>query len=414
MPNFSVLHVLNSNRWHYMFKSFFLAGFEGSTGYNVERQWIDQVEATQHDLFADEDYARLRDIGIRATREAVRWSLVDLNGSYDFSSLQPILHASRKHEIEVIFDLFHFGYPDFIDLFSEDFPQRFAEYCYAAASHIAENSSGIPYFTPINEPSYFSWAAGEAGLFAPHQIGRGWELKVQLLKAAICGINAIHAACPRARIVNVDPLCRVAVPVNQPELQEEVESFNSNAVFQAWDILSGRLLPELGGSLKHLDIIGINYYWTNQWEWGGAGNPLPDDDPRRCSLQNLVHSVWQRYGEEMLITETSHLGDMRPVWLHEMTAEVETLLDEGIPLRGVCLYPILGMPEWHKRDEWTQMGLWDLVAENEKLTRVLHLPMFEAFKKAQRLEQHKARHNTYRESSSTNALRYSAGSQSSA
>lgn len=397
-----------------MFKSFFLAGFEGSTGYNVERQWIDQVAATQHDLFADDDYARLHEIGIRATREALRWSLIDRNGKYDFSSLQPVLNASRKHDMEVIYDLFHFGYPDFIDLFSEDFPERFADYCYATAKHIAENSSGICYFTPVNEPSYFSWAAGEAGMFAPHQTGRGWELKIQLIKAAICGINAIRVACPLARIINVDPLCRVTVPANQPELYEEVEHFNSNVVFQGWDVLSGRLLPELGGSPKHLDIIGINYYWTNQWEWGGTGAPLADDDPCRYSLQNLVRLVWQRYGHEMLITETSHVGDMRPVWLHELTAEVEAILDKGIPLQGVCLYPILGMPEWHKRDEWAQMGLWELIAENEKLTRVLHLPMFEAFQKAQRLEQHKARHKAYREFASANAAGYSVGAQSSA
>ena len=55
-----------------MFKSFFFAGFEGSTGYNIHHQWIDQVQATQHDLFADGDYARLNDLGIRAAREAVR------------------------------------------------------------------------------------------------------------------------------------------------------------------------------------------------------------------------------------------------------------------------------------------------------------------------------------------------------
>jgi hypothetical protein len=98
----------------------------------------------------------------------------------------------------------------------------------------------------------------------------------------------------------------------------------------------------------------------------------------------------------MLLTETSHVGDTRAIWLHELAAEVEVLLDEGIPLRGVCLYPILGMPEWHKPEEWTPMGLWDLVAENEKLTRVLYRPMFEAFKEAQRLEHHRARHQAHK------------------
>jgi beta-glucosidase/6-phospho-beta-glucosidase/beta-galactosidase len=373
-----------------LFKSFFIAGFEGSTGFNLHREWIDQVSATQHDLFVDEDYARLREVGIRAAREAVRWPLVDLPNGYDFTTLRPILEASQKHDIEIIYDLFHFGYPQHIDLFSDAFPQRFAEYCYAVASFIAKNHSGPCYFTPINEPSFFSWAAGEVGRFAPHATGRGHELKMQLMKAAICGINAIRDACARARIVNVDPLCRVVAPFDRPDLQAEADAFNASTVFQAWDILCGRIMPELGGSPEHLDIVGINYYWTNQWEWQSDGTPLNDTDARRCWLRELIGSVWQRYGREMIITETSHVGDMRSVWMRELASEVEAILDQGMPLKGVCLYPILGMPEWHQRDEWTPMGLWDLIANEKRLERILHSPMLESLQQARRLESHTA------------------------
>jgi len=374
-----------------VFRSFFHAGFEGATGYNRHRQWIDQIAATQHDLFVDEDYRRLREIGILTVREAVRWPLVDKQRRYDFSSVDPFLAAGGRHGIEIIHDLFHFGYPDHIDLFSADFPARFADYCFAAASYIAGQTGGKCYFTPVNEPSYFSWAAGEVGLFAPHAVGRGWELKVRLIEAAIQGINAIRAACPSARIVNVDPLCRVAVPHGAPELRGEVENFNSSVVFQSWDMLSGRLLPELGGSPRHLDIVGINYYWTNQWEWGSAGVPLAVDDPRRAPLGALLRSVWERYGNETVLTETSDLNELRAVWVREMAGEVEMLLDEGMPLHGVCLYPILGMPEWHAPHEWTQMGLWELAHSDGKLERVIHEPMMEALREAQRLEQHRTR-----------------------
>jgi hypothetical protein len=41
------------------------------------------------------------------------------------------------------------------------------------------------------------------------------------------------------------------------------------------------------------------------------------------------------------------------------------MLKEGMPLLGVCLYPILGMPEWHEPDIWTPMGLWDPVCHRE-------------------------------------------------
>jgi hypothetical protein len=182
-------------------------------------------------------------------------------------------------------------------------------------------------------------------------------MKVALARAGIAGINAIRAAVPRARIVNVDPLCHVAVPHERPEVARDVDYFNNVAVFESWDMLAGRLMPELGGSREHLDIVGINYYPVNQWEWGRDEQPLADDDPRRVPLRQLVRRVWERYGGEVLITETAHIDDMRPIWLQHVADEAEALLNEGVPLRGVCLYPRrrstarrLFVPDpWHAR-----------------------------------------------------------------
>ena len=344
-----------------MFKSFYFAGFECATGYNATGEWIDQIAATHHDKHADEDYARLREVGIYAAREAIRWPLVDRGrGRYDFSSAAPFIEASRKHRIEVIWDLFHYGFPDDLDLFSEEFPRRFADYCTAAAEYICSQQSGTCYFTPVNEPSFYSWAGGTVGRFAPHCVGKGVELKRALIRAAIQGINAIRAVVPGARMVNVDPLCHVVPPADKPELAGQAAWFNEHAVFEAWDMLAGRVMPELGGSRRHLDIVGINYYWTNQWELTRDEKPLPDDDPRRVHLSELVKRVYERYGGDLLITETAHVDDMRPKWLSYVADQVQLLLEQEVPLQGVCLYPILGKPEWHDQNQRTQMGLWEL------------------------------------------------------
>jgi hypothetical protein len=378
-----------------MFRSFFLAGFEGSTGYNRHGHWFDQIAATGHDKTVEQDYRDLAAFGIHAARETVRWPLVDLgSGRYDFSSLAPFVRAARRNRVEVIWDLFHYGYPKEVDLWSDAFPARFAEYCYAVARYIARESGGRLYFTPVNEPSFMAYAGGEQGLFAPYGKERGWELKIALVRAAIAGIDAIRLACPGARIVTVDPLCRVAVPEGaSPELAEEARDFNQRLVFQAWDMLAGRLMPELGGSRAHLDVVGINYYWTNQWEWrvplvDGRIPPLADDDPRRLPLSELVHSVWERYRGELIVSETSHIGDRRGSWLAEVARESEALLLDGVPLRGVCLYPILGMPEWHEPEVWTPMGLWDPVCHREPCgDRLVCEPMFQALQAARHLDE---------------------------
>lgn len=369
-----------------MFRSFFIAGFEGTTGYNAQGDWIDQVVATHHDRHAHEDYRRIADVGILAAREAIRWPLVDRGGRYDFSSVHPFVAASQESGVEVIWDLFHYGYPADLDIFSEEFTRRFADYCHAAARFVCAHQEGPCYFTPVNEPSYFAWAAGEVGRFAPHVCGRGPELKLALARAAIAGINAIRAAVPNARIVNVDPLCHVVPPNGRLDLLSDAHAFNHEAVFESWDMLAGRLHPELGGSREHLDIVGINYYWTNQWELGRDECPLADNDPRRVPLARLIRRVWKRYGGEVLITETAHVHEMRQRWMNYVADECEALLDEGVPLRGVCLYPILGMPEWHSPQEWVKMGLWDIAHEHPALSRELCGPMWEALRHAQRLE----------------------------
>ena len=378
-----------------MFRSFFLAGFEGSTGYNRHGDWFDQVIATGHDKTVAQDYRDIAELGIRAARETVRWPLVDLGrGGYDLSSVEPFAEAARRNRVEVIWDLFHYGFPRDLDLFGEDFPKRFADYCYAVGRFIRARTDGTCWFTPINEPSFFAFAGGENGLFAPHVTGRGWELKVALVRAAIAGIDALRAAVPGCRIVNVDPLCRVAVHPDRPHEADEARGFNEGAVFQAWDMLAGRLLPELGGSAAHLDVVGINYYWTNQWEWraepapDGRIPPLADDDPRRLPLAELVRSVWDRYGHDLIISETAHVGENRGPWLSEVVQEAEAMLADGIPLRGVCLYPILGMPEWHEPEVWTPMGLWDPVCHREPCgDRLICEEMLEVLTNARGLDQ---------------------------
>jgi hypothetical protein len=145
-----------------------------------------------------------------------------------------------------------------------------------------------------------------------------------------------------------------------------------------------------------LDIVGVNYYWTNQWELGRAGLPLDDWDARRLPLREIVRGVCERYaGAEVLITETGHVGEMRASWLRELAQECEAMLERGLPLSGACLYPVLGMPEWHDPRVWTRMGLWDLERDAfGALRRVPCEPVHEALREAQsRLEPLHARRN---------------------
>src|SRR5215204_3665889 len=119
-----------------IFPTFFLSGFECSTF-----DWRDQgrrnlVEETRHAEHADEDYALLRSLGIAVAREGIPWPLVEREGRYDFSSLEPFITAMNRHQILPIWDLCHYSYPDDADPFESGFAGRFAEYARAAAEYV--------------------------------------------------------------------------------------------------------------------------------------------------------------------------------------------------------------------------------------------------------------------------------------
>src|SRR5215203_3984451 len=173
-----------------IFSSFWMGGFESACHINRHGRRLDMIAATQHDRFVEDDYARLREVGMTSARDVVRWHLIERTpGVYDFSSLDPMLAAAKRHGIQVNWDLCHYGWPDDLDIFAPEFVDRFARFCGAVARHVREKSDAVPLDTPMNESSFFGWAAGAVAWFRPFATGRGAELKHQLIRACIAGIE---------------------------------------------------------------------------------------------------------------------------------------------------------------------------------------------------------------------------------
>src|SRR5919197_2142285 len=95
-----------------LFPSYFLAGFECSTPVTRDGRTMNQLQATQHDRFALDDYRRLCDLQILTVREGAPWNLIETTpGAYDFTPIQPLIQAARATGVVQIWDLFHYGYP---------------------------------------------------------------------------------------------------------------------------------------------------------------------------------------------------------------------------------------------------------------------------------------------------------------
>jgi beta-glucosidase/6-phospho-beta-glucosidase/beta-galactosidase len=368
-----------------LFRSFWIGGFESASHINKSGVRIDMVSATQHDIQVDEDYARLREWGIQTVREGVRWHLIESAQGFDFNSLGSMLDAGRRHRIQQIWALCHYGWPDDLDILTPGFIDRFARYCGRVARFIADHSDGIQFYTPVNEISFLAWAAGEKAYFHPYRKDVGEALKHQLVRASIAGMEAIWAVDPTARMMHTEPLIHVLTPRGRPDLARAAADQRA-AQFEAWDMLTGAMEPQLGGHPRYLDIVGINYYHANQWEHPDQRLRWEDTprDPRWLPFSQLLAEVYYRYWRPVVVSETSHFGAGRGRWISEVAEEVAKAREAGVVVEGLCVYPIIDRPDWEDPDHWHQSGLWELKRDaTGKLQRVLCREYAEDLRQAQ-------------------------------
>jgi len=356
-----------------IFPTFFLSGFECSTFLWKDGKRRNLAAESWHDRHAMEDYRILRGLGIGTAREGVPWPLVDRDGRYDFTLIDPFIEAMTATGIAPIWDLCHFGYPDGLDPFSTAFASRFADYCRAVADYVVPKLPGPRFFTPINEITFFSIGGGEWGWFAPYGTTRDGRLRLRrvLCQAAIAGVKAIREVDPEARMIHVDPLIHLVAPRNRPDLADAAYRETHTELFMAWDILAGNIHREFGGSPDILDIVGADIYSFNQAEYReqGPGVPLPAGDDRIRPIRELLAIAWERYKRPMIIGETSSAGQGRANWLGNIMQESLAAIELGVDLRGICLYPGVDMRDWDT-GEWVRNGFYDIVEENGDLKRI--------------------------------------------
>ncbi|GHF94672.1 hypothetical protein GCM10017783_03400 [Deinococcus piscis] len=326
-----------------------MGGFECSTHRLRSGRRVDVIDASAHDRLAATDYAAVQSLGLSTVRDGLRWPLIERRpGEYDFSSAEAQVRAAQASGVQVIWDLMHYGYPDFLDPYSPDFAPAFAAYARAAGQFLAQHTVGPLWVCPVNEISFFAWAGGQVGDFAPFAHGRGHELKRCLAGAAIAATRALREALPEVRFLLAEPLIAVHRHPERPQEWADADGFHASQ-FEALDMLLGRLYPELGGSPDLVDVLGLNYYPVNQWmhhPQHERRRVLEPADPEYRPLRELLAQVYGHYSLPLMLAETGTESAARPAWLRWVAHEALGARAQGVPLLGVCLYPVLNHPGW--------------------------------------------------------------------
>jgi beta-glucosidase/6-phospho-beta-glucosidase/beta-galactosidase len=333
--------------------SFFLGGFECSSHRRYDGRRLDLTESTGHATFAARDYQLLRDHGLRVARDGVRWHLVEHESErYDWSSFTPMLEAASDAGVDVIWDLCHYGWPDHLDVWAEDFPQHFARFAAACARLIGSRTRAAPKICAVNEISFWAWAGGDVASINPLARGRGHALKKQLIRMAVEATRAIKDVEPGAVFFCSEPV--INVPAASDDRRDPARVFHE-AQYEALDMLLGRKAPELGGFEDAIDFVGVNFYPDNQWRFRGPTIPFGHNGYR--PFRDMLAEVWRRYGKPIVITETGAEGSARAAWLHYVCDEVRHAQDDGVEVAGLCLYPIIDYPGWDN-DRHCPVGLF--------------------------------------------------------
>lgn len=327
-----------------MFKSFFMGGFECSTHKRKDGLRIDMLSSTRHDEFAETDYQQLQTCGIATVRDGLRWHLIERRPHrYDWSTSLPMIRAAERTGTEVIWDLCHYGWPNGLDIWSPSFVERFANFSRAAAQVISAEISGRRCYCPINEISFWAWGGGQVGYMNPCSLERGGELKRQLAKAFIASAEAVREVDPEARIIVAEPSVHITTGSEAIDDIAEAEKHRLYQ-FEAVDMLLGNLEPQLGGHPGIIDAVGMNFYPTNQWYHFGPGIPFGHHHFK--ALADMIVETYHRFKLPVIIAETGAEGSSRPGWWHYVCMQVAEALRRGVPVKGICLYPVTSYPGW--------------------------------------------------------------------
>jgi dTDP-4-dehydrorhamnose reductase len=344
----------------------------------VEDRYCDQNRLTGHDDRI-EDLQLFAELGVRALRYPVLWERVgpDRPGSYDFSWSDTRLAELKRLGIRPILGLLHHGSgPHFTSLIDPDMPRLFGDYARA----VAERYPHVEDWTPVNEPLTTARFAGLYGHWHPHGRDESTFLACLLteIEATIAAMKAVRSVNPHARLIQTDDLGET---YGTPEMQPLIDHYSARR-WLGWDLLTGRVDENhyywpwiaragLGDRAKAIaadpcppDIIGVNHYVTSDRFVDHRLELYPDlkkpevgfhdftatrvMDPPPPGLASALRQAWDRYGIPVAVTE-SHLGCTREEqirWLAESWATCLKLKEEGVDVRALTAWALLGNYDW--------------------------------------------------------------------
>jgi beta-glucosidase/6-phospho-beta-glucosidase/beta-galactosidase len=300
-------------------------------------------------------------------------------GAFDWSWWDRALAAAERHNLEPIVDLCHFGLPDHYPGFCDpSWVDGFLRYVDAFLARYP----GPQFFTPVNEPSITAQCSGRWGIWNDRRASDADHMTA-LAHVTLANLEAI------ARIdadrggwwIGAEGFgCHVATSDDGEEAAEDARAIEQ----LVWDLHFGVDPPDRAvhaveliepGVLDRIRAIpagsdrvvaGHDFYPVSVHLHGDTSRELTIEE-RVAAYESEARRWHARYGRPFWVAETSNLG--LPVedgidWLTTLTAALDRMRADGLPVRGICWYSRGDQYDWHTMltrpvGEITRVGLFD-------------------------------------------------------
>lgn len=366
----------------------------------VGDRFFNQLDRNGHFQRAD-DLERIAELGIRTLRFPVLWEQLapDSLEQIDWAWSDYSLGKLRELGIRPIVGLVHHGSgPRYTELRDPGFPQKLARF----AAAVAQRYPWVDAYTPVNEPLTTARFSGLYGHWYPHRRDEPTFARclVNECRGVSLAMRAIRQINGAAQLVQTDDLGKT---YSSPQLQNQAD-YDNERRWLTWDLLTGKIdhnaamwrsLIGAGIGEDELvafeerpcppDLIGVNHYITSdrfldhdldahppETHGGNGRDQYADVAAVRIRREGIsgtagvLREAWQRYRLPLAVTE-AHIGctrDEQLRWLSDVWGGAAKLSDEGVDVRAVTVWSLLGAFDWNslltRQEDFYEPGAYDL------------------------------------------------------